>query len=349
MDREKAGLRGMVRSCAEEYEHPGGETHSIKSTYDAAGRLLETRWRHAGQADWVTTRSYNSEGRLIHVHSGKEKPEVRTEDEPAGERPNDEWYTYDQLGRVKEIRSTGREHLVRENVAVAMNEEWPAPPDAIHPPLCGTVNVEYRDDAQLAVVNTYDARGQLVDKTLQRYDENGQIVETTPSMDVTAEVFARTVAEKQPMPGLNAEQLGKLRQAMANVMGGKKGNGMTFRYDDKGRLVEAKQRNFIVEATSRISYNERGERSEARVSFENNQTFPGDHWRVDDEGAVVPLDETGNPNRPPFPTEIFTRQTTYKYEYEGHDEHGNWTVQVKTIEQGKNPYTVRTRRKLTYF
>ena len=57
-DREKAGLRGPVKSCVEETGK-----RLITTEYGVDGRLRTTRTSYA-DSGWVTTNNYDSGGRL---------------------------------------------------------------------------------------------------------------------------------------------------------------------------------------------------------------------------------------------------------------------------------------------
>ena len=108
-DREKAMLRGPVKSCLE------GFTETI---YDEAGRLLTTRHMNPGSSDWRSTRSYDEAGRLTKIMSGK-----------AGEVASETLYAYDEKGRVAEVSVRNVKALVanptpapRQNLVRAKNK-----------------------------------------------------------------------------------------------------------------------------------------------------------------------------------------------------------------------------------
>ena len=59
-DREKAGLRGPVKSCVEETNAPGNRVTTTE--YDLDGRLLMDRTSDRRR---VNTRTYDANGRLV--------------------------------------------------------------------------------------------------------------------------------------------------------------------------------------------------------------------------------------------------------------------------------------------
>ena len=93
-EREKAGLRGPVKTCVEETSYPTGKALTT-TEYDLDGRLLETRISNPDGSESVAAKTCDADGRLVKASSGKS-------DEPATES----LYTYDERGRLAE--NTGR-------------------------------------------------------------------------------------------------------------------------------------------------------------------------------------------------------------------------------------------------
>ena len=73
-DRDKAGLRGPVKTVVEEqtFSRPDGqESFTITTTrYAPDGRILEDRTGKDGSG-WVTSYSYHSDGRRLKTAAGK--------------------------------------------------------------------------------------------------------------------------------------------------------------------------------------------------------------------------------------------------------------------------------------
>src|SRR5205085_2560660 len=81
-DREKAGLRGSVRTCTEEGTYPAtsfpngtqtAETRtSFTTEYTPEGRIATTRRLNGNGKIWTMRNSYDSSGRLAKTTSGNE-------------------------------------------------------------------------------------------------------------------------------------------------------------------------------------------------------------------------------------------------------------------------------------
>ena len=69
-DREKAGLRGPVKTCVEEIVQSTG-TISLAFEYAVDGRLLTSHQTNPDGSQWITTYTYESDGRLTEIVSGK--------------------------------------------------------------------------------------------------------------------------------------------------------------------------------------------------------------------------------------------------------------------------------------
>src|SRR5271163_247525 len=86
-DRDKAGLRGPVKTCVEE-----GTKYLITTEYSSDGKLLTTRTTNTDGPEWVSTRTYDADGRLTKTIWGK-----------VGEPGNESVYAYDGTGRLLSI------------------------------------------------------------------------------------------------------------------------------------------------------------------------------------------------------------------------------------------------------
>ena len=167
-------------------------------------------------------------------------------------------------------------------------------------------------------------------------------------MEVAAELFGQQFVATEKMPEDMEEKFEEVKRIMTKVLWGRRGIGFWFQYDEAGRLVHVLQRNYLFEVTTKITYNEHGERNEARVTFEPNLAIPLGGARIDENGTLVPNAEDGEKQRT-FPAEIFEKARVYKYEYVGYDERGNWTERKRTMQIGDEAHTTVTRRRLTYF
>jgi YD repeat-containing protein len=101
-DREKAGLRGTVKTCVEEINFPAvtlpdgtkiPERWDAHATdYDVDGRLLANRGPNSDGSEWITAQSYDADGRLTKmVSDGTPWP------------PTEVIHSYDGAGRLVSI------------------------------------------------------------------------------------------------------------------------------------------------------------------------------------------------------------------------------------------------------
>ncbi|PYV75316.1 MAG: hypothetical protein DMG97_06625, partial [Acidobacteria bacterium] len=74
-DRDKAGLRGPVRTVLEEQTFSGADGQQSFTTtrahYAPDGRILEHRMGNPDGSGWVTSYTYYSDGRLLKTAFGK--------------------------------------------------------------------------------------------------------------------------------------------------------------------------------------------------------------------------------------------------------------------------------------
>jgi YD repeat-containing protein len=90
-DREKAGLRGPVRTSVEEAVYPTGKFLTA-TEYSLDGKLLTTRTSSTDGSEWLTTQTYDANGQLAKVASGR-----------SGEPGTESLYSYDETGRLLSI------------------------------------------------------------------------------------------------------------------------------------------------------------------------------------------------------------------------------------------------------
>lgn len=337
-DREKAGLRGPVKSCLE------GFTETI---YDEAGRLPTTRHMNPGSSDWVSMRSYDGAGRLTKIMSGK-----------AGEVASETLYAYDEKGRVAEVSARNVKALVanptplapsfprelpnRGGVVVAMDFSGDPPGGEIDVGPGGTVIALHDDFGQWTELSSFDDQRRLRAKSVRKYDANGRIIEESISLENPALLYVDRIAEVSGRK-LDDKQQEALNKGLKLMIGGRKGTGAWYSYDSQGRIAEVCRRNIAVEAITKVSYNEHGDKSEERVTLGPNLASVG--FSIQADGTLIPSRPV--PNEPPAPT--FPNESyLYTYEYRGYDEHGNWTEMTRVHKMGPEEYVGNSRRTLTY-
>lgn len=334
-DREKAGLRGLVQCCKLECEHTDADRHSTEDEFDLDGRLLVTRVIYPS-SEWISTRTYDAGGRLTRISTGA----------PAHSQ-SETSYSYDELGRLCAITAVRIDEMLKQGAcAEAMDLSWDAHRDEISAPLRGTVRVLYNEAGRPAELQHYDERDRLFSRLIRTYDVSGRVVEEDQIPENVGLLFAETLPPQEATK-LDVKQVEALTRAMKTVMRGKKGAGVSYSYDHQGRLVEVRQRNFIWEVSTAIRYNEHGDKSEARATFEPNNAIPLGGGRVTEDGEIVPSQESVNSS--PIPDLLVGSAYIYKYDCDGYDEHGNWTRQKRTTQIGPEIATIFYRRTLSYF
>ncbi len=336
-DREQAGLRGRVRICMREYEHRG-DRRSTETIYDVLGNLLVTRTIYPESQDWVSTRTYDATGRLSKINSGQ-----------SGEPPAETFYTYDESGRVREIQAAPNEKIVKQGAtAVAMDLSWDAPNEELPQPTSGKVSVLYDDLGHPTELQSFDTQGRLVCKSLRTYDANGRIIKEDRILENPGQLFTQAMPAEQKAK-LSEKQLHGLNEGLKVLLRGRKGTGVSYSYDAQGRLAEVCQRNFAIETTTTISYNEHGDKSEARVSLGANNVIPPGGCSINENGTIIPSERLPNSTSPPLPFGANGWMYLYTYDYEGYDDYGNWTEQRRVDHIGSQTATIVHRRTLTYF
>jgi len=98
-DRDKAELRGPVKTVLDEQTFLGtdGQQFLISTTTEYApdGRILEERTKNTDGSEWVTSYTYDADGRLLKTVTGN-----------AGSRDRSETaYLYDEARRLIAVKS----------------------------------------------------------------------------------------------------------------------------------------------------------------------------------------------------------------------------------------------------
>jgi hypothetical protein len=236
-DRERAGLRGPVKTCS---DFIGDDTESLSETeYAADGRLLVWRGRSfTGRVELVC--SYDGIGRLISITSG-------------GPDLTDEFH-YDEQGKKTRVRTVpprpGQEGIATSiEVMFEVAEEGAGLNDG------GSVTTRYNDDDQPMESLVRDAHGELLTKIAHNY-ANGQLVSET------------LVQEAFELPGefreqLSEEQRRAFRAQMKEALSqhGLKSMERSYVYDDDGRLIRRLMRMGDLHQNTTITYNEHGDQA----------------------------------------------------------------------------------------
>jgi hypothetical protein len=359
-DREKAELRGPVKTCVEERTAlPDGNRYSTTTEYRPDGGLLTSHGVNSDGSEWVSTQTYDADGRLTKTISGK-----------MGEPGNEVLYAYDGSGRLlsiinqpekggridfqydeqsgkTSIQSFDPETLKRaQNVSYSGSSLWDAAVAAgIGVPIGGNIFTNYNDKDLSTEAQLRDGQGRIVTRIVRRYDAKGRIIGEKQIQENPALFFAdKFGAEGQPQP--TAAQLEAMNRAMKSMLSGRNGTGTSYAYDDQGQVTEMRERNFWFDKVTTTGYNEHGDKIVEVETMTDNSTFPvGVTFSMDDHGALVQSNPAAK--RTELPDWSF-RETKISYAYQ-YDSYGNWTQQtVNHTSRPGEPSSIR-HRKLTYY
>jgi YD repeat-containing protein len=282
-DREQRGLRGPVKSYTEENIFPGatdaeGKTYpevrsEYTTEYDTDGRMLATRSGNSDGAQWVTRHIYDASGRLLTTASGME-----------GTALTETTYSYDQQGRLQNISDSskpdtpvayrydeqGRKSKIeilrpedQRSVATGVDVSPFDSTEALaHPPGGGSATTIYDENDRATEIQVRDANGELVNRAVRTYDEQGRVKEEKqiwdrPEAMFPVEIHAKMLEES----GLSADQLRQeLRAGLTKLMGGQPGPlAVSYRYDTHGRVNHTSRRIFNEGQEIETAYNEHGD------------------------------------------------------------------------------------------
>ena len=339
-DRERQGLRGLVKTCAEERtyppftssdgsQRPGGK--SLNTTeYDVAGRVVSRRWRNPDGSEVVTRHTYDASGHLLKTDSGKDgEPKAETVysyDEQgrllnitSGNTRSPITFRYDERGRKTKVQTTTAADF-RPDMAIAGSPFQAAdmPPNL---PDGGVATTIYDEQDRPTEVQIRDSHGQLLSHAVRIYDQQGRDSEEKQIID-NPEMMIPAELRKQ------AEAAGALEQMRAEInkfLGGPQGmHSVSYTYDEKGRITHTRRKLFTGPDEIETSYNEYGDQA-------------GEITRRTRDTAL------GTAPSPPEYSEV-----RYAYQY---DTHGNWTEQTISYRHstdGAFQSSTTTRRTLTY-
>jgi len=346
-DRDKAGLRGPVKTMLDEQTFSGSDGQRLLTTttteYASDGRILQVRTGNPDGSEWVTSYSYHSDGRLLKTVSGK-----------GGSAPSFETtYSYDEarrlvgvkLGDKKQIRyqydDKGRKSVIESydskplppNTAYATH--WEGSDLGFAPYPGGTLTTIYNEHDVATGARLYDSQGTLVAHIVRTFDAKGRIVAEEQVADAP-----EFMIPEQLRSNLNAEQA---KAVGAFVAGGLHNRGISYSYDELGRLKERRRSGGAFgEEVTVITYNEHGDKVSERTTTVMNPEV-GREFRLTEAGTMIPVGQA-QPAQPPA-----TYETQYDYQYDGN---GNWTEQTTVArshpDAALGPGSIR-RRKLTYY
>src|SRR6266513_2077998 len=321
-DREKAGLRGPVRTCLEEIIYPTGKYLST-TEYSTDGRVLTIRTTQPDGSEWVTTNIYDTNGHLVKTVSGK-----------PGEPGTEMRYDYDETRTLQRAQSS-----------MYSGSPWDAAVGAgIGVPVGGKVTTIYDDNNQPTEAQIRDAEEHIVSRFVRTYDANGRMVEEKPIWENPILLMLDKFPDEERAQ-LSPEQIKQMNNEMGALLGGKAKAGTSYTYDAQNRITKMRERNMVFEKTTTILYNAQGDKAEERTTFTGNSVMPvGVPYSIDKDGTRVPSEPVAEvPASAGVPEDS---EIHYTYQY---DSYGNWTEQTVNHGSGPDEPINVHHRKLSYY
>jgi len=355
-DREKAELRGPVKTVVEEQTFSGADGkqwHTTTTTnYSPDGRLLEARTANPDGSAWGRSHTYYPDGRPLKTvyGSGKSAPssEVTYLYDDAqrlvGTKSGDKIqtrYQYDDKGHKSAIETYESTPLA-PNTAFA--PQWEGTDLGFATYLGGTVTTTYNDQGVATGAEFRDPQGKLLGHIVRKFDDKGRVISEEQFSDAPQEIqFPGEALPEEIRSQLNPEQLKAMSAAAASLMAGMQNRVYTYSYDEQGRVTERHRTGGVIgDEVTITKYNEHGDKALERTTSIMSP-LAGMQFSVTDAGAMIP----DGPPPPVQPPTVYETQYTYQY-----DSHGNWTELTtagrSATDAAFGPATTR-HRKLTYY
>jgi hypothetical protein len=351
-EHEQRGLRGQVKSCAEQ-STPSGmtdaegktspEVHFAYTTeYDAAGRVRSTRSESSDGSHFVRRYSYDPSGRLLKIASGIE-----------GQAATDTVYSYDHSGKLQNISDSNKpddpvtfrydERGRKTKIEISRPADYQSgiaeagsPFDtadrAPNLPGGGSATTIYDEHDRATEVQVLDASGEVVSRAVRTYDAQGHVLEEKQILDNPETIIpAETRAQILEQSGLSRDELQQeLRTQLTKLMAGHSGpQSVSYGYDSHGRVSHANRRIFNTQQEIETLYNVHED-----VESEITRSTPS-AGETDSRSPAAGL-----------PTYSEVR---YAYKY---DRHENWIEQFTSYRSSSDAAfqsSTVTKRILTYY
>jgi hypothetical protein len=327
-DREKAGLRGPVRSIIEERVSPSWTDAEGKVwpeskmwnkwEYDRDGRLTAF-WRRnwsreggSGRTIWVTRSTYNAAGQLLRrsteidariqseiVYSYNDKGRLASITN-SKEPDNPIAFRYDANGRWSKIAVAKPIDLPEGTNAVSrsMDSLFETESTSAGSWEGGSTITLYDEQDRPTEIQAYDAGGAIASRTVRTYDEQGRVLEEKQTMDDPVKLIPAKDQGKLLQESGQAAQA--VRDQLTQFLGGSEMWSVKYTYDTQGRKIQTLRNTFNhIKDVITTSYNQQGD--VAKEISQNTTT-----------GTGTP---EGDGTR--------TGETVYFYQY---DASGNWTL-----------------------
>jgi YD repeat-containing protein len=344
-DREKAGLRGPVQQCTEERTTPAFENFPATSyvsinKYSPEGRLLQTSFGNSVESaqESSTTYTYDSAGRLLKktaTNSGSPVSESNYQYDQkgriisiTGDPLEVSTFEYDDSGRKTRIVSSPSKLVVPDGTQYIV--PMPETEDPYLPmPINGHVKLSYNERDQPVEWRVSDANGNLLNRLIRTYDENGRLTELRYTIEnFLLSLPAEAQQEFSAQPGAAEE----LMQGLTQLLGEQRNfTRTTYAYDTDGRLIEQHQyTGYAMEGTTTITYNDHSDKLEEHTFTTGDPNPPRNSQSGEPQSSGPPSQES---------------HAHYSYKY---DSFGDWTEQAISSSTNPNEGTV-TRRTIIYY
>lgn len=126
------------------------------------------------------------------------------------------------------------------------------------------------------------------------------------------------------------------------MLNGKAPAGTSYTYDAQNRITKIRDRNYVFERVTTISYNDQFDKAEERTTITGNFAMTAGSFTIDENGNLIPGAEPAE-----LPDDL-AGQSDVRYAYQ-YDSFANWTEQTVTHHSESNEYSDVRRRKLTYY
>ena len=279
-DRERAGLRGPVRTVSE---------GSNKTEYDPAGRLISQRWLSnpdSEASETIRTLTYDGSGRLLtetvrtgsgilsdKVYSYDDKGRLLRVAEGSGDHTT---YQYDEQGHKIEVRDVGPKPDDQDGVATGIDLVF-ADPEGIEFGLNGAKNASriktiYNEHDRPTETQAYDADGLVLSRIVRTYDEKQRITDLRVVIEDPTSLFsAKQIAEMAAQSGAPLDEIkAQMKKAFSAMMGD---SGRSFTYDSQGRRTKIVLHQGFADISRTYNYNDHGDVVEERTISLKTQKF----------------------------------------------------------------------------
>ncbi|HTU33339.1 MAG TPA: hypothetical protein VMF66_06010 [Candidatus Acidoferrum sp.] len=344
--RERWGLRGAVKTYTEERAYPGG-TLTESAEYDSNGKVLTWRTRNPDGSEWVSTWTYDANGRAVKVVSGKVgQPPTQTlyayddqgrllsvTNSENGDRTD---YSYDEQGHKTDVQRFDPKTLERLQTGEVGfgGSAWDAGLAGFGVPTGGSVLTIYDENDRPIEEQIRDADGHIVSRVTRKYNAAGLVIEERP------------VAENpnSSLDKLTADQRSELNDAQAQTMAvllrGRAGTVTSYTYDAQGRVTNKSETGGIMQSTTTTTYNDHGDVAEERTIMISTMAI-GVPYSIAENGILTPSTPTSPASNVSLDSDVH-----YTYQY---DEYGNWTEQAVTDGTHPDAPPAIRHRTLTYY